>query len=91
VNYKRRFKLNLKPHFSLFIGYSGEDTPRCVIPSVCGELEEEQKAAPAMPIGEEGEDVEMNGDAGSDKRMRYFCGSDSLGLKRDHMEIKPLF
>ena len=23
--------------------------------------------------------------------MRYFCGSDSLGLKRDHMEIKPLF
>jgi len=60
-------------------GYSGEDCPRSVIPSVAGLLEDAKGA----------EDVEMKEDGKGDKRV--YTGTAALNFKRDHMRIQPLY
>jgi len=66
--------------FETRAGYSGEDCPRSVIPSVAGVIAEGTEDA------KKDEDVEMRGAA----KPQLVTGS-NLTFKRDHMAIKPLF
>lgn len=63
------------------IGYSGEDTPRSVIPSVVGHFEETQQ------------NFDRDGDANMENKSasRYISGHDELNFKRDNMDIRPLY
>ena len=65
----------------LIAGYSGEDCPRSVIPSVAGVL------APEYCEESKKEDSEMKGQ----DKDHLFTGSAALNFKRDHMSIKPLY
>ena len=63
--------------YEMRAGYSGEDCPRSVIPSVVGV--DAQKLA---------EDVEMT-EAGA--KPKLVTGSAGLGFYQDHLAIRPLF
>ena len=71
------------------IGYSGEDCPRSMIPSLLGVLEGEAARQPRRPINTD--DAEMVDEAAEAPKIRYISGRTEIGRKRDHMSIKPLF
>ena len=86
--------------FCVIVGYSGEDQPRTILPSIVGTYEEDVRVKPTNMVDEgkgEDEDVEMRQEgAGVDtstakKERRVLCGSPALNFKRDHMQIEPLF
>ena len=74
-------------------GYSGEDVPRSMIPSLLGVLEGEAAKLPKKPTPiAEGGDAEMaDEEAKALPSIRYICGQTEIGRKRDHMKIQPLF
>lgn len=71
------------------IGYSGEDCPRSMIPSLLGVLEGEAARQPRRPANTD--DAEMVDEAAELPKIRYISGRTEIGRKRDHMTIKPLF
>ena len=71
------------------IGYSGEDCPRSMIPSLLGVLEGEAARQPRRPANTD--DAEMVDEAVEVPKLRYISGRTEIGRKRDHMTIKPLF
>jgi len=64
-------------------GYSGEDCPRSILPSMVGICPSEEKAAA-------GEDQIMSGDGASEK-SNVIVGSCRIAHRRDNMEIKSIF
>lgn len=89
-------------HYETRIGYSGEDQPRCVLPSVVGTYDQEVTVNPGFRSEEEkqknGEDVDMNqiDTTNQDKletkiQRKIICGQASLNFKRDNMHIEPLY
>jgi len=67
-------------------GYSGEDVPRSVIPSLLGVLDGES----GRDVQKQREDVEMAGEEAK-KGARYISGRTEIGRLRDNMRIQPLF
>ncbi len=63
--------------FQFRAGYSGEDCPRTVIPSLIGLCDAES-------------DIPMD-DSVAIKASKYISGSAELNFKRDHMELAPLY
>ena len=62
-------------YYSYKIGYSGEDCPRSVNPSIVGIAEQ----------------VQGDGDMVMGGGRRIVVGAAELNFKRNHMEIQPLF
>ena len=71
-------------------GYSGEDCPRSMIPSILGVLEGEAARQPNAPKPNT-EDAEMVDEAANAPSIRYISGRTEIGRRRDTMTIKPLF
>ncbi|CAJ1948946.1 unnamed protein product [Sphenostylis stenocarpa] len=79
-------------------GYAGEDAPKAVFPSVVGAIDQ-------MDVDEADDDAEKNSatvgesknnlrNVDSDKakgKRKLFVGSQSLGYRRDHMEVLSPF
>ena len=67
--------------FNVRSGYSGEDVPRCVVPSLVGVCPDNSK-----------EDVDMENQINSRKRNNgIIVGQTEIGLRRDNMEIQSIF
>jgi len=84
-------------HYETRAGYSGEDQPRSVMPSIVGTYDH----TVTMPVNQQ-EDVEMAGEDGpvmintgeapkTKLEKRIICGSSALNFKRDNMQIEPLY
>jgi actin-like protein 6A len=71
-------------------GYSGEDCPRCVIPSYLG-LTEVATSKP-KPQSAANEDVDMEEEQkGLDMQTKYITGMTEISRKRENTQIKPLY
>ena len=71
-------------------GYSGEDCPRCVIPSCLGVLEgEAAKTRPRVTAATEDVDMEEENKEKKEAQesIRYVTGRTDLSRKRDGMKI----
>lgn len=76
------------------IGYSGEDCPRSMIPSILGVLEGDAAKSLRPPAPQtDGADTEMANEENkvAPPSIRYIHGRTELGRHRDHMKLSPLF
>lgn len=83
-------------HYEIRAGYSGEDQPRSVMPSIVGTYEQstnvpQQQAEDVEMAGEEGNIINTSEAPRSKMEKRIICGSSALNFKRDNMQIEPLY
>ena len=64
-------------------GYSGEDCPRSILPSMVGICPSEEK--------QKDDDQIMSGDGAGTEKSNIIVGSCRIAHRRDNMEIKSIF
>ncbi|KMZ67761.1 Actin-related protein [Zostera marina] len=62
-------------------GYAGEDSPKAVFPSVVGSIDQTE-----LDNVKSEKDFESNSDTKG--KHKFYVGSQALGYRRDHMEVK---
>ncbi|GKV37855.1 hypothetical protein SLEP1_g45827 [Rubroshorea leprosula] len=75
-------------------GYAGEDAPKAVFPSVVGSIDQMDVDEEAANNTEQSDSKGNNGDPNSNKgkgKRKLYVGSQSLGFRRDHMEVLSPF
>ncbi|PKI79498.1 hypothetical protein CRG98_000129, partial [Punica granatum] len=72
-------------------GYAGEDAPKAVFPSVVGSIDQMEVDEPATTDANSGSAGDAKGmktpESEKKGKRKLYVGSQSLGFRRDHMEV----